>query len=183
MIDAPGQMPMDQPLASRLAREGFELWEQGRLVEAAAKYVQALENVDPAHYALPDYHGEYAGVLAALGRDEEARMQYERSLALSLRDDPEALGAAVAVAGYFLAELLLKMNLPADALEVIHRYRALESRSGWPLRVVEAQCLWRLGRTRQALDVAKIVVLTAPSPERAAEMRELLAEILRPEES
>jgi hypothetical protein len=51
-----------------LARDGFDLWQAGNLEESVAKYQQALLLADPNHFALADYDGEFAAVLATLGR-------------------------------------------------------------------------------------------------------------------
>lgn len=80
---------IDQRKASQLARAGFDLWQAGQLEESSAKYREALECADPEHYALEDYHGEFAAVLATLGRDTEARQQYELALAKAERGDRE----------------------------------------------------------------------------------------------
>ena len=58
---------VDQPSAPYLARPGFDNWQAGRLEEARDCYLLALANVDPVHWALSEYHGEYASVLVALG--------------------------------------------------------------------------------------------------------------------
>ncbi|MCL2022137.1 MAG: tetratricopeptide repeat protein [Betaproteobacteria bacterium] len=75
---------IDQPLASRLAREGFELWEAGKLEESCVCYVKALDVADPNHWALSAYHGEFACVLAALGKTEEATSHLEKAIATEL---------------------------------------------------------------------------------------------------
>jgi len=58
---------IDQNKASRLARDGFDLWQAGNIEESVAKYEQALLLADPEHYALADFHGEFAAVLARSG--------------------------------------------------------------------------------------------------------------------
>src|SRR5262245_5562384 len=100
-------MSADQKRAAALAREGFDLWQSGKLEDALLKYVAALDAADPNHYALPDYHGEFAGVLATLGRDPEALEHYQISLTHELRQDPDGSGPGVAMARYFLGEQLL----------------------------------------------------------------------------
>jgi tetratricopeptide (TPR) repeat protein len=78
---------VNQEKASQFARAGFDLWQAGRLEEAVPLYREALEYVDPNHWGLEGYHGEFAAVLAILGRDDEAREQYELSLAAARRND------------------------------------------------------------------------------------------------
>jgi tetratricopeptide (TPR) repeat protein len=97
-------------------REGFDLWQAGKLEESASKYQQALVLADPDHYALADYHGEFAAVLATLGRDAEALEQYREAVAVSVRQDPEESGLGIAVERYSLCEHLLKMNKPEEAI-------------------------------------------------------------------
>jgi tetratricopeptide (TPR) repeat protein len=88
-----------QAKASPLAREGFDLWQAGKLEESVGKYQEAFGVVDPSHYALADYHrGGVAAVLANPGRDEEALAQYREAVAVSVRQDPEESDAGVAVA-------------------------------------------------------------------------------------
>ena len=89
-------MNFDQERAAALAKEGFDLWQSGRLEDALLKYVAALDVADPNHSALPDYHGEFASVLATLGRDREACEQYQISLTHALRQEPDGTGPAVA---------------------------------------------------------------------------------------
>jgi tetratricopeptide (TPR) repeat protein len=161
-----------------LAKEAFGLREAGHLEAAAAKYKAALEFADPDHYALPDYHAEFAGVLSALGRDSDSREQLEVSLAASLREDPGGTGAGVRVARYFLGEHLLKMREPNQALAVIEPSFRQSSKQGWLLRVVEARALWDLGRVEDAKRSAELAVSGAPSDEKAGELRGQLAAIL-----
>ena len=54
------QTVIDQNTASQLAREGFDLWQAGKLDESVVKYQEALLLADPDHYGLADYHGEFA---------------------------------------------------------------------------------------------------------------------------
>jgi hypothetical protein len=64
-----GVMP-DRTMASRLAKTGFDLWQEGRLEEAVERYREALTVADPDYFATPEYHSELAHVLAALGLDD-----------------------------------------------------------------------------------------------------------------
>ena len=168
----------DHSLASALAKEGLRLWEAGRLEDALLKYVAALDASDPGHAALPDYHGEFAGVLATLGRDAEAHEQYQISLTHALRQDPDGRGPAVAVARYSLGEQLLKMKQPQRALLVIAQGISLAGDQQWLLRVVEARALWDLGRKPESKRSAELAVHHSPSEAKANDLRTYLAEIL-----
>ena len=171
-------MDSDQERAAALAKEGLHLWRTGKLEDALLKYVAALDAVDPNHAALPDYHGEFAGVLATLGRDAEAFEQYQISLTQALRQDPYGTGPAVAIARYSLGEQLLKMKQPERALHVITQGLARAGNEEWLLRVVEARALWVLGRRVESKRSAELAVLYAPSEKKATDLRVELAEIL-----
>jgi tetratricopeptide (TPR) repeat protein len=169
---------IDQEKASRLARAGFDLWQAGQLEESAEKYREALECANPEHYALEDYHGEFAAVLATLGRNDEARVQYELALATALRQDAAESGPGVAVARYFLGEHLLKMDDPARALGVVQGLSGVQSKQDWLLRIVEAKALWVIGRIEEALASATSAVSLAPNDKVRQNIREDLAFIL-----
>jgi tetratricopeptide (TPR) repeat protein len=171
-------MNSENERAAALAKEGLQLWEEGRLEDALLKYVAALDAADPNHSARPDYHGECAGVLATLGRDAEAFEQYQISLTHALRQDPDGRGPAVAVARYSLGEQLLKMKQPERALHVITLGVRLAGDQEWLLRVVEARALWDLGRKPESKRAAELALIHAPSDAKAKDLREYLAEIL-----
>jgi hypothetical protein len=135
---------------------------------------------DPNHYALQDYHGEFAAVLATVGRDVEARDQHELALAHALREDAGAGGAGVSIARYFLGEHLLKMSEPAQALAIVQDMSMGASRHNWLLRVVEAKALWALGRRAESREVAATAVELAPTEQKASDIREHLTSILDP---
>jgi tetratricopeptide (TPR) repeat protein len=89
---------VNQAEASQLARAGFDLWQAGRLEEAVPLYREALEHADPNHWDLDGYHTEFAVVLASLGRDDEAREQYELSLAAAQRRDRDKQSQRILIA-------------------------------------------------------------------------------------
>lgn len=171
-------MNSDQDRAAALAKEGFDLWQSGKLEDALLKYVAALGVADPDHNGLSDYHGEYAGVLATLGRDREACEQYQISLSHALRQEPDGTGPAIAVARYSLAEQFLKVNEPLRALHVVTQGVGRAGDQQWLLRVVEARALWALGRRGESKEAAERAVILAPSDAKANDLRRYLAEIL-----
>jgi len=171
-------MNFDQERAAALAKEGFDLWQSGRLEDALLKYAAALHVADPDHFALPDYHGEFASVLATLGRDREACEQYQLSLTHALRQEPDGTGPAVLIARYSLAEQFLKLKEPQRALHVVAQGVGLAGDQQWLLRVVEARALWDLGRKPESKRAAELAVLHAPSEVKANDLRRYLAEIL-----
>ena len=174
----------DKERASRLAKEGFDLWHAGRLEEAVSRYREALACADPDHYGTPDYHGECAGVLAALGRDQESREEYERSLAETYRQTGTETAIGVITARWFLGQHLLKMHRPQDALAAVEPSLSLDPREEiikkiGPLRVVQAQALWQLGRADEARQVAQILLEAASSDDKRERIREELKEVLQ----
>lgn len=171
-------MNFDEGRAAALAKEGLQLWRTGKLEDALLKYVAALDAADPGHERLPDYHAEFAGVLATLGRDAEAHEQYQIALTHALRQEPTGTGPAVAVSRYLLGEQLLKMKQPLRALHVIAQGVARAGEQAWLLRVVEARALWELGRRIESKRSAELAVLHAPSEKKANDLRANLAEML-----
>jgi len=167
---------IDQSQASRLAREGFDLWRAGKLDESVAKYQQALLLANPDHYALADYHGEFAGVLATLGRDAEALEQYREAVAVSVRQDPEENGLGAAVERYFLGEHLLTMNRPKEAFEAIEP--VLRSKQAWLAHVVQSDALWKVGRREESRTAARLALELANTEKKRANVRERLAHVL-----
>jgi Flp pilus assembly protein TadD len=168
----------DRKMASHRAKEGFDLWQEGRLEEAVERYREALTFADPEYFSTPEYHGELAHVLAALGRDDESRTQYEKYLdSLIKRPDP-VNNLEVDVARYFLGQHLMKMRLPSEALAVVEpslrRPHDPKDLLG-ALRVVYAQALWRLGR----LDEARQAAQDAMSVELSERMRQTIRDELR----
>jgi tetratricopeptide (TPR) repeat protein len=164
---------VDRRKAGELARAGFDLWQAGRLEESAAKYKEALEYVDPDHWALGDYHGEYAAVLATLGRTDEARQQYELAIAVESR---HGIAVGETVSRYFLADLLLNSNEPLQALEVAE---VMPDRASgrWLLHMAQARALWELGRKAESRQAATLAVERAPN-EKKQNIREELGHIL-----
>ena len=171
----------DRKMASRLAKEGFDLWQAGRLEEAVERYREALVYADPDVYATPEYHGELAHVLAALGRDE-ATAQYETYLdLLTKRPDPPN-DLELDVARYFVAVHLLKMRLPSEALTTIEpslqRPHHPDDQLAPYLRAVRARALWQLGRFDEAQQTAREAMSVASSETARQDIRDGLGDIL-----
>lgn len=161
----------DQLRASKLAREGFDLWQSGRLAEAVPCYIEALQNADPNHYALPDYHGEFAAVLEALGNSAEAREQLELAAQVQRHLDGNDCSIGVTAARYFLADHLFRHGEPEQALDVIAPSLALVPEGEWLLRLVQAQALHSLSRAAEASRAAHRALEKAPSDQKRAELR------------
>ena len=172
----------DRRMASRLAKKGFDLWQEGRLEEAVERYRESLTVSDPDYFATPEYHAELAHVLAALGRADEARGQYEKYLDLLIKraDSPNDL--ELDVARYFLAVHLLKMRLPSEALTTIEpslqRPHHPDDHLGPYRRAVRARALWQLGLLDEARQAAQEAMLVASSEKKRQDIRDGLRDIL-----
>lgn len=161
----------EQPKASRLAREGFNLWQAGKLDEAIPRYREALEIADPNHYRLADYHGEFAAVLEGLGNFSEAQEQLELAAQVQRRLDGDDCAIGVSVARYFLADHLVRHGQPERALEAIAPSLAVKPESEWLLRLVQAEALQAMSRSAEARDVAARALEIAPSDNKRNELR------------
>jgi tetratricopeptide (TPR) repeat protein len=169
---------VNQEKASQLARAGFDHWQAGRLEEAVPLYREALEYVDPKHWGLEGYHGEFAAVLAILGRDDEARQQYELSLAAARRNYPDDQSPGILIARYFLSEHLLKMNAPSEALAVIEPVSFVGSKQDCALLTIQARALWGLSRCEESRLAAEAAIAAALSEEIRERVRGILASII-----
>ncbi len=67
-----------------LEAQALELWESGALEDAAGKYAEAIAACSEGDWERGQYHSGRAGVLAALGRNDEARGEFELALAHAL---------------------------------------------------------------------------------------------------
>jgi tetratricopeptide (TPR) repeat protein len=164
-----------------LANHGFDLWQQhGRLEEAAEAYREAVPLLDPTHYWTPLVHGQYASVLAALGRSEEARAQAQRHLDVELRQDPSGRSASVMVARYFVAEHAIHCGDPDAALNALQPCLGLAGKLEGALRVVQADALTHLGRHDEAVGAARLALAATTSDHQRQSIDERLHEILGP---
>jgi tetratricopeptide (TPR) repeat protein len=172
-------MAPDWPEGVLLSKAAFELADAGRLQEAADKYAEAVRVLDPGHYWSPSNHGEYASVLSRLGRNEDALREYEIAL-----QQEEALyagdtsAAPVVVARYFLAEHLLRMGAPEEALAAVAPI--LEGARQEPLsHSIKSAALHAMGRGSEAIAAAHDAVQLAHSDEQRKNVRERLAVVLQ----
>lgn len=167
---------MDRQRSSKLAKQGFEHWEAGRLDGAAECYSLAVTAADPDHYATPTFHGEFANVLSALGRDQEALAQFQRALFLE-----EAQGgpncSAAAVARYFLCEHYLKVGSPLEVLTLARASEKTPRTQAALLALVEALACADLGDESGAKIAARNALSSASKGQLNA-IRERLAPIL-----
>src|SRR5258708_5722626 len=151
---------IDQPNASRLAKEAFDEWQAGRHEQSRLLYERAIPLADPHHWGLSAYHGEYACVLNELGSHEQATAQLEKSLAVELGQGGSEGSSSVTVARYFLAEQQLRHGAPELALQTLAPSVA-HAPSDWLTRAVEARVLFALNRNIEA-KAAALAVLNAP---------------------
>lgn len=168
---------IDQPKATKLAREAFEHWKAGQYEQAKLLYEEAIPLANPQHWGLSGYHGEYACVLNELGMYEQATAELEKSLAVELAQGNEEGSSIVTIARYFLADHLLRHGAPERALEVLEPSIS-SAPNYWLTRVVEAQSLFALNRKLEAKVAATLAISNAPTPAKAEELKQYLAKVL-----
>jgi tetratricopeptide (TPR) repeat protein len=167
---------IDQPRASKLAREAFELWQGEQREQAALLYEQAIRLADPQHWNLSTYHGEYACVLNELGKYEQATTQLEKSLAAEVAQGNSEGSPGVIIARYFLADQLLRTGAPQRAIEALVPSLSTAP-NDWLTRYVEAHVLFALNRGAEAKTAATLAVSNAPTPEKAEELKQSLGQV------
>lgn len=148
--------------ATMIARQAFEHAETGRDKEAIQLYRMSLSMADSHESDLWQIHGEFASALERVGDLAGSREQLEFALEAALRDARSADCPAVAVARYFLGELLLKLGDPKTALATIEP-SLCGSCTEAPLRTVEAIAHWQLGAYSEAKASARKAVVSARS--------------------
>jgi tetratricopeptide (TPR) repeat protein len=166
---------IDQPKASKLAREGYDLWQSGQLNEAVLKYREAFDYADPDHFGLSHYHGELAAILTLLNQPTEALEEYKISLELELLLANAEEVLAVTVSRYFLGQHLLNMGNPLGALSILEPSFSQPGNMEWHMRELQAECYWCLSRNEGAEESAKLALALVP----VGEKRELLEERLK----
>jgi tetratricopeptide (TPR) repeat protein len=166
---------MNQRQALRLAAEGLELWESGRLADAEARYRSALAEADSRHDRTPDIHVQYAGVLAAVHRQSEAGQHLETALKLELQNDGNEASPAVLTVRYLLGEHYLAIGEGESARRVVAPSLVAERPLGW---LVEAEALYLAGAIAEARVAARRAVSIAVNPEQRERIRSRLSELL-----
>ena len=167
---------IDQPKASKLAREAFDQWQTGRRELSQLLYEEAILLTDPQHWGLSAYHGEYACVLNELGKHQQATVQLEHSLAAELAQGNLEGSPAVTVARYFLADQLLRHGAPELALETLGP-SVSHAPNDWLTRLVETHVLFALNRKSEAKAAAALAISNAPTPAKAEELKQNLGQV------
>lgn len=161
--------------ASQLAHDALALWEAGELAEAESKYRQALAAAPSRHWAIPLVRAQWAGVLSELGRDDEARVQWEQALAEELCDAGGEHGAGVRSTWYFLAKHLMKMGAAEAALVVTAPLHGPDCE--WVVKELEAEALVKLGRIAEARGAFEDALRLARSESQRAALTARLVEL------
>jgi len=131
-------MTMDQQLATKIAKEGFELFEQGKLEEAEVKYWDAIKLSDPSHWHSQDMYGEYGTLLQALGKKTEAIVALKQAYGAARRCDKET-SISVTVARYFLADLLMKEGQFEEAESTLDNWFDRKCDGKWMMTFLKAK--------------------------------------------
>ena len=162
-----------QPFYPDLAREGLELWTNGNLQGAEAKYREALARISSGHAAVPHVRLQLAHVLAARGCAEEARSQFELALTEELSLAENETDLAVRIARYFLAQHLLKLGEPQAALAAIEP--AVGFSGDFALRMVESEVRQALGQHLEAMTALRFALESAKTDEQRSDVRQRIA--------
>lgn len=128
---------------------------QGRLLQAVDMFAAAIVNDSQLHEA----RLERAQVLAELGREEEAAVDYRAYLA-GRPEDAEAMHA-------FVTLLLYRLDRTDEALALLDRLEQVQPGSV-VLRMDRAAALWRAQRPREAVETYLGVLREEPERARAA---------------
>ena len=162
--------------ATKIARQAFEHAEAGRDKEEIQLYRQALRMVDSNEADLWQIQGEFACSLERVGDLAGSREQRELALEAALRDARTADCPAVAVARYFLGDMLLKLGDPKAALATIESSFCASCAEA-PLRTVEAIAHWQLGAYSEAKASAQRAIDCSRSDAQRDSIKEQLQHI------
>ena len=157
------------------AKAAFDLWQAGRLEEAAACYREALDAMPADDDVRGEIHGDLAAVLQGLGDHAGALFHLEAALDGARRVAGSDAPLAVVVTRYFLADHLRQQGRSEDALAAIATSPDAGGETAWMLYVVEAEALLALGRREYAAVAAERALALAPSDEKRAELAARLA--------
>lgn len=168
VCEAKGRLPLD-------AARGYA---------DALQFSQALSCAAQASALFPNdvlAHAERANALAALGRDEEARLAYARALAL----DPDSLDALLGAAHFYVVKLA--SNRENDELGSLYAERGLEvaraandTETAIQFGRLSAMAFNDLGQASEALERADWVMKKKPKdPEAGYERAVALFELCR----
>lgn len=163
--------------ASDLAAQAWFLAEQNRLDEAVSTFGAALAAAEPGMNGIWQLHGEYASVLVRAGRHSEAEKQSRLSLDAALRQEGNEDSPSVVVARYFLAGMIVETR-PQEALDVIAPALSARPKLQRLARAMQAEALFRLGRTGEARSAAEQAVQMCQTDEQRDTMLKRMAHVL-----
>jgi tetratricopeptide (TPR) repeat protein len=158
---------MDQEKASKLARQGFNSFEEKKYQEAEALYREALSLADPNHWALEDYHGEFSLVLGALGKVTEAREQLVLSLKAAMRASDTETALNVTIARHFLAEHMVDNKEYESAVDFLSPFIGSGCEKEWLLFYPLIRAYLALGKEEIGRRLVNEAVANSPDEERS----------------
>ena len=158
-----------------ITRAAFDLWQAGRLEEAAASYRAALADMPADDDWRGEIHGELAAVLKGLGDHAGALDHLQAAVDTARRVAGSEAPLAVVITRYFLADHLRRQGRAEEALAAIAPSLDVGAEKAWLLYVVEAEALLALGRREYAAVAAERALVLAPSDEQRAEVPARLA--------
>ena len=151
-------------------RAAFELWQAGRLEEAAASYRAALDAMPADDHWRGEVHSELAAVLQGLGDHAGALDHLQAAVVTARRVAGSDAPLAVVITRYFLADHLRRQGRAEEALAAIAPSLDVGAERAWLLYIVEAEALLALGRREYAAVAVERALALAPSDEKRAEL-------------
>jgi tetratricopeptide (TPR) repeat protein len=175
-------MQSDTPRSPDHATTALELWEAGDLAAAEKTTREALLLLPAGDSTCPHVRLQLASILAALGRPEEARKEFEVALQEELSQiDGNTNNPAIRAARFFLGEHLVRIGDSAAALETITP--GLGQPGDRILRLVESDAHRALGHTDDAVKALRLALEAAETDEQREDIQMRLSEVLRPRKS
>ena len=153
-----------------ITKTAFELWQAGRLEEAAACYRAALAAMPADDHCRGEAHSELADVLQRLGDHAGALDHLQAAVDTARRVAGSEAPLAVVITRYFLADHLRRQGRAEGALAAIAPTLDVGAGKAWLLYVAEADALLALGRHHYAAVAAERALALAPSDEQRTEL-------------
>ncbi len=166
---------MDNDEAENLAVKGFNLFMEGKNLEAKNEFIEALRLAEPNYWGLTDIHSNYGIVLRKLGEISEATEQFELTLSSALIAH-KSESIAVTLARHALAEHFVRIGKFKKSLDVIEPGLMTDCEQKWLLYYVAALACCKLGEQVKCKEYASQVMSLAPKG-KFSNLENLLTEI------
>jgi len=157
-------LKLDPKLAAACESMGFLYFQQGKREEAGKWYSKAVALNSQSYYV--NYY--YAENLLTGNLDEDSAAKAELSLRAAIKLNPDFVLAYSALANLLLQTSPARHQKPEEAYMLVVRLIELEPGDVYH-RILAVQVLERLGRSEDAVRVAKLALSLAKTPQDQAE--------------